>query len=60
MFIVSFIFLSSIFLGAFNVVFELNVHLALIRLLTDKRVSQQLVNARPLQIVLNKAALNKC
>lgn len=51
--------LSPLLLGAVNVVFELNAHLPLVGLISDKRMLQELLCWRTLCVILHQTALNK-
>lgn len=51
--------LSSLLLGAVDVVFELDSDLALIRQVSDEGMFQKLLGAGPLRVVLHQAAVNK-
>lgn len=51
--------LSPLLLGAVNVVFELNAHLPLVGLISDKWVLQELLCGRTLCVILHQTALNK-
>lgn len=51
--------LSSLLLGAVNVVFELDSDLSLIRQVSDEGVFKQLLRAGSLRVVLHQAAVNK-
>lgn len=52
-------FLPPLLLGSVDVVLELDAHLSLIRLVSDKRMFHQLLCGWPLAVVLHQAALNK-
>lgn len=51
--------LSSLLLGAVDVVFELDADLSLIRQVSDEGMLKQLLRAGPLRVVLHQAAVNK-
>lgn len=51
--------LSPLLLGAVDVVFELNAHLPLVGLISDKWVLQELLCWRALCVILHQTALNK-
>lgn len=51
--------LSPLLAGAVDVIFELDAHLSLVRLVSDERVLQQLLRGRPLSVVLHQTAFNK-
>lgn len=55
----SFTFLASLLAGAIDVIFELNAHLSLVRLVPNEGVLQQLICWRPLSVILHQAAFNK-
>lgn len=52
-------FLSPLLAGAVDVIFELDAHLSLVRLVSDERVFQQLLGGWPLSVVLHQTAFNK-
>lgn len=51
--------LSPLLLGPVDVVFELNTHLPLVGLISDKRMLQELFGWRTLCVIFYQAALNK-
>lgn len=52
-------FLSPLFAGAVDVIFELDTHLSLVRLVSDEWVFQELLGGWPLSVVLHQTAFNK-
>lgn len=55
----AFTFLSTLLARAVDVVFQLDAHLALGRLISDERVLQQLFGGRTARVGLHQAALDE-
>lgn len=52
-------FLSSLLARVVDVVLELDADLPLVRLVSDKRVFQELISGRPLSVILHQAVLDE-